>query len=45
MLTTLNNVVLTLMEVLAVSNAAAQMREFAAFPEQALQFLLYGWEN
>jgi len=30
---------------LAVSNVAAQMREFAAFPEQALQFLLLGLEN
>ena len=42
---TLNNVVLALMEVLAVSNVAAQMREFAAFPEQALQLLLDGGEN
>jgi hypothetical protein len=45
MLATLNNVVLALMEMLAVSNVAAQMREFAAFPERALQLLLSGWEN
>ncbi len=45
MLATLNNIVLALMEMLAVSNVAAQMREFAAFPERALQLLLSGWEN
>ena len=45
MLATLNNVVLALMEMLAVSNVAAQMREFAAFPEQALQLLLLGLKN
>ena len=40
MLATLNNVVLALMQMLAVSNVAGQMREFAAFPEQALRLLL-----
>ncbi len=45
MLATLNNVVLALMEMLAVSNVAAKMHEFAAFPEQALQLLLSGLEN
>ena len=45
MLATLNNVVLALMEMLAVSNVAAKMREFAAFPEQALRLLLSGSEN
>jgi hypothetical protein len=45
MLATLNNVVLALMEMLAVSNVPAQMREFAAFPEHALQLLLSGSEN
>ena len=45
MLATLNNVVLALMQMLAVSNVAGQMREFAAFPDQALRLLLLGWEN
>jgi hypothetical protein len=45
MLATLNNIVLALMEMLAVSSKAAQMREFAAFPARALQLLLAGWEN
>ena len=45
MLATLNNVVLALMEHLAVPNVAAQMREFAACPERALQLLLSGQEN
>src|SRR5205085_295929 len=43
--TTLTHVILALMEVLAVSNVAAQMRGFAAFPEQALHFLLLGVKN
>jgi hypothetical protein len=30
------------MEVLTVSKVAAQMRVFAAFPKQALQFMLQG---
>jgi hypothetical protein len=42
MLATLNNVVLALMQMLAVSNVAGQMREFAAFPERALRLLLLG---
>ncbi|HLG61923.1 MAG TPA: ISAs1 family transposase [Ktedonosporobacter sp.] len=45
MLATLNNVVLALMEMLAVSNVAAKMREFAACPEQALRLVLSGAEN
>ncbi len=45
MLATLNTVVLALMEMLAVSNVAAQMCEFAACPECALQLLLSGGEN
>jgi len=45
MLATLNNVVLALMERLSISNVAAQMREFAAVPEQALQLFLFGLEN
>jgi hypothetical protein len=45
MLATLNNVVLALMEMLAVSNVAAQMRVFAAFPEQALRLVLLGADN
>jgi hypothetical protein len=45
MLATLNNVVLALMEMLAVSNVAAKMREFSAFPEQALRLVLLGAEN
>jgi hypothetical protein len=42
MLATLNNIVLALMEMLAVPNVVAQMRTFAAFPEQALQLVLRG---
>ncbi len=45
MLATLNNAVLALMEMLAVSNVAAQTREFAAFPERALELLLSGGKN
>ena len=45
MLATLNNVVLALMQMLAVSNVPVQMREFAAFPERALRLLLFGLEN
>jgi hypothetical protein len=45
MLATLNNIVLALMEMLSVSNVAAQMRAFAACPEHALQLLLAGGEN
>lgn len=45
MLATLNNVVLALMKMLAVSNVAAKMREFAACPEQALRLVLSGAEN
>ncbi len=45
MLATLNNIVLALMEILAVSNVAAQMREFAACPQRALELLLAGWQN
>jgi hypothetical protein len=45
MLATLNNVVLALMEMFAVSNVPAQMREFAVCPEQALQLLLLGLKN
>jgi hypothetical protein len=45
MLAALHNVVLALMEMLAVSNVAAQMCQFAAFPEQALQLLLSGGQN
>jgi predicted transposase YbfD/YdcC len=45
MLATLNNAVLALMERLAVTNVAAQMRQFAAFPEQAVQLVFAGAEN
>jgi predicted transposase YbfD/YdcC len=45
MLATLNNVVLALMQMLAVSNVPGQMREFDAFPERALRLLLLGLEN
>lgn len=45
MLATLNKVVLALMQMLAVSNVAGQIREFAAFPEQALRLLLMGLES
>lgn len=42
MLATLNSIVLALMEVLSVSNVAAQMHAFTSFPERALQLLLLG---
>jgi hypothetical protein len=45
MLATLNNAVLALMEMLAVSNVPAKTREFAAFPERTLQLLLFGLGN
>ena len=45
MLANLNNIILALMEMLAVSNVAVQMREFAAAPPRALRLLLFGLEN